>query len=361
MNPIDPIFIPPTHVAAQRIGREAGLSIIELMIAMLISLFLLGGLIHLFIQNRATHQTQSAIALIQENARYLTTYMGRELRMAGYMGCNADVDITNHLNTPDSNAWNMTSYPAGISVHRYDGSNYSPALDSGLSFSNVMANSDVVILRRMADDVISFSAGDFDFNPDASPFFTVNTGSALDTFINEGDILFASNCQDKAIIIQACKGSGGPPGTEKYSVTNCGASYSPGNQNPAPVSGYDTLLTGAGELSRFSATAFYINTDGDLMTSTFGINLAGGNYTPQMAAQPILRGINNLRLELGIDTDDDNIADTFQFAESVSGFTDGWKNVVSIRVHYSLDSREIPGPQVTRDITTLINLRNRTG
>lgn len=66
---------------------QRGVSLIELMIGMLISLLLVAGMITLFVNNRQTYRYNEEMARIQENARFATEYLQRNLRMAGHLGC----------------------------------------------------------------------------------------------------------------------------------------------------------------------------------------------------------------------------------------------------------------------------------
>jgi len=66
------------------IRRQTGLSLVELMIALVVGLLLLGGVIEIFVANKQTYRVADASARIQENARFATEILGRYLRIAGY-------------------------------------------------------------------------------------------------------------------------------------------------------------------------------------------------------------------------------------------------------------------------------------
>ncbi len=66
------------------IRRQTGLSLVELMIALVVGLLLLGGVIEIFVANKQTYRMAGASARIQENARFATEILGRYLRIAGY-------------------------------------------------------------------------------------------------------------------------------------------------------------------------------------------------------------------------------------------------------------------------------------
>lgn len=66
---------------------HVGFSLIELLIATALSLLLLAGVIHLFVQQRETYRWQEAAAQLQENARLIIQTLHHDIRLAGYIGC----------------------------------------------------------------------------------------------------------------------------------------------------------------------------------------------------------------------------------------------------------------------------------
>lgn len=66
---------------------QAGFSIIELMVTILISSILLLGVLQLFINTSDTDRTSNELARVQENGRLVLELITREARRAGYQGC----------------------------------------------------------------------------------------------------------------------------------------------------------------------------------------------------------------------------------------------------------------------------------
>ena len=67
--------------------RQQGLSLVELMIALLISAFLMLGVFEVFIGSSGTDRIAHAYARVQENGRLAIDILTRNLRMTGYQGC----------------------------------------------------------------------------------------------------------------------------------------------------------------------------------------------------------------------------------------------------------------------------------
>lgn len=63
---------------------EKGLSIIETMIALLISTIILAGLLHIFLTSKKLFSLETVYTQMQDNARYAAAHISRSLRLAGY-------------------------------------------------------------------------------------------------------------------------------------------------------------------------------------------------------------------------------------------------------------------------------------
>ena len=67
-----------------------GLTLVEMMVAMLIASFLIFGLLQVFTASKASYQTAEGLARVQENARFALDFLQRDIRMAGHFGCVND-------------------------------------------------------------------------------------------------------------------------------------------------------------------------------------------------------------------------------------------------------------------------------
>lgn len=64
--------------------RQHGMTLIEIMVALVISLFLLAGLLQMFIATRQSSRIQENLSRVQENGRFGVEYINRVVRQAGY-------------------------------------------------------------------------------------------------------------------------------------------------------------------------------------------------------------------------------------------------------------------------------------
>lgn len=68
--------------------RFKGYSLVEIMIALVISSILMYGVITIMISSKRTYALQDELAKLQDNARFIMEDMTFALRMAGYRGCS---------------------------------------------------------------------------------------------------------------------------------------------------------------------------------------------------------------------------------------------------------------------------------
>lgn len=73
---------------------QAGLTLIELLIAITIGLIILAAIVGVFISNNKTYRENDALATMQDNARFALDLMGRDLQMAGFLGGIRPLDAT---------------------------------------------------------------------------------------------------------------------------------------------------------------------------------------------------------------------------------------------------------------------------
>lgn len=79
-------------------AKQRGLTLIELMVTLLLSSFLLLGILQIFISTNSTDRTNSALARLQENGRIALEILKQDLRRTGYQGC-ASPTVTSRTNS----------------------------------------------------------------------------------------------------------------------------------------------------------------------------------------------------------------------------------------------------------------------
>ena len=81
---------------------QTGMTLIEIMIALLIGVFLLGGVLQIFVGSKQTNRMQEGLSRLQESGRFAMDFLSRDIRMAGSWGCHGgpspDIDIAGENN-----------------------------------------------------------------------------------------------------------------------------------------------------------------------------------------------------------------------------------------------------------------------
>jgi type IV pilus assembly protein PilW len=105
------------HPTASR--RQLGLTLVELMVALVLGLVVIGAVTNLFLTNRQTYRATENLARMQENLRFAFELMARDVREAGATACGA-TNIANVLNgTPPTWSWQgeaLIAYAPGATL-----------------------------------------------------------------------------------------------------------------------------------------------------------------------------------------------------------------------------------------------------
>jgi type IV pilus assembly protein PilW len=115
------------HSSSHHHARQAGVTLIELMVSLVIGLLVLGGGVGIFLANRETNRDMEALARIHDNARIAFDLMGRSLREAG----------SNHCGIPASEISKGSNYMVSGGADRWYSYN---SLKDGLASSEAIYN-----------------------------------------------------------------------------------------------------------------------------------------------------------------------------------------------------------------------------
>ena len=67
-----------------RIAKQRGLTLVELMVAMVLGLFLMLGVMSVYTQGRQQYQSAGVVARLQENTRFAFDVLETDIRLAGF-------------------------------------------------------------------------------------------------------------------------------------------------------------------------------------------------------------------------------------------------------------------------------------
>lgn len=312
---------------------QKGLSLIELMVALVVGLILLGGVSKIFLDSKNTYNFQQALARIQENGRIALEFLGRDIRMAGYTGCASGeyTSITNTLNNSSTLAYDFSR-----GVRGFDVTSTVPVDLSALNPSPLLGT-DVLVVKGPVGDGVKIMQ-----NNNSSQLFAENKGvesgacgNGTDRIsgICQGDILMVADCT-KARIFQSgnIQATGQP---NEFNLTHP-ASGTPGNaiSSWGGASAPESEKFGTdSEIIKMNTVYYYIANGAANQPALYQKIGADG------AAQEILEGVENMQLLYGRDTGTDFVPDRYDTATAVSA-ANAWDRVGAVRVQLLMRSVE---------------------
>lgn len=74
--------------------NQRGVSLIEIMVALTISLFLMAGILNIFISSKQSYQIGRSLAELQENMRFVSDYLPKFIRLSGYRSTPDNTNFT---------------------------------------------------------------------------------------------------------------------------------------------------------------------------------------------------------------------------------------------------------------------------
>ncbi len=105
--------------------RQKGMTVIELIVAMGLGVFLITGVINVFLSNKASSQIETSLARLQENGRIAMDMLVSDLRDAYYIGCLSRSRFVDEMATG-------VDWEGMLGWERLTGG-WSPALPGGLN------------------------------------------------------------------------------------------------------------------------------------------------------------------------------------------------------------------------------------
>ncbi|PPD30706.1 MAG: pilus assembly protein PilW [Methylomonas sp.] len=342
-------------------SRKRGFSLVELMIAMVLGLFLIGGVVSVFLSNRQVYRQNENLARMQENARYAFEVVARDVREAAGIACGNNLPTGNVLNSPTASWWSNW----GNGIEGYEGTEVLAAKAIGTNAQDRVTGTDAIVIHSSTTNngvVIT------DHN-DSSAQFKVNTTSHG---FADGDIVLVCDYK-QAALFQITSASA----SNVTIVHNTGNSAEPGNCSKGL--GYPTVCTtngtahifeNGGFLTKLSANSWYIGFNGRGGRSLYRVRIetkntnngncgtSGSKSTACPVTEEIAEGVTNMQAQYLSKDASGNLPDSYVDADSITD----WTRVVAVRIIFTLASLETVGTgnaALTRSWNMVVTLRNR--
>lgn len=269
--------------------RQRGLSLIELMVALVVTLLLGVAVGGVFVISQRGYRNADDFARIQDNARYSLRTLQQDLRLAGFWGdvTFGDIDFDNSgsldsLTTDCTGKGAAYDSYASLFVTRV-GSGVHTALGC---ITDAAPETDVLVVKHVAG-------------------FPLDVGDPLEA----------------------------------------GKTYMISNKNTALLfDGDDTVpAVTDGRVWEYMAHIYYIREDpsdsSDLRLYRKTLRSTGGNKS--MVSEEVAAGVENMRVLLGIDSDDDDEVDTYVDQSALTSDAD-WEDVMTAQVFLLVRGTEDP-------------------
>jgi type IV pilus assembly protein PilW len=339
---------------------QRGLSLVELMAALTIGMFVVLVIASVFVSSKRSSRYQEATARLQENARYAMELLSRTVRNSGYRGCGMVSKLSNVVTGGESNWWlNLSSpligYEGGVSAF--------PTYIAGPA-----SGTDALVTVGVDP---SIEASVVSHNPVLAQFETTAHS------FQPGAIMVVTDCGHTTVFQMSGPTNGSNSATTVVHDSAAG-SPSPGNcykglgaSCSATQKNY-TFQPGS-TLMKLSGHTYYVAaSQSGVGRSLWNISLNGSGGTT--APVELIEGVDDLQLEYGEDTDGDGAPNRYVVASDVSA----WPQVVAVRVSllmrtlednlsstaqtYQYNGHTVTATdrRVRRSYTSVVTLRNRS-
>jgi len=365
----------PTLRRAPSAGRrtQAGLTLIELMVALLLGMIVVAAAGAVFLSNKRVYAASETLGRIQENERVAFELMSRDIREAGGNLCSMSAQLVSQLKSGD-NAW-WTSYGRGL--RGYTGSQTAPGTTTGSGTAQRVAGTDAVDLHLANEGDIRVVSHE---NPSAN--LQVNSVAG----ISAGDVLMVCN-MDYAFIFEATQitSAGGVSGIQhnggaSASIGNCGNEFQHVRNCAAGASGSngycfmvadltsvnpncDKFSNSPASVARVATSRWYIGNNGRGGRSLYRsrVTNTSGTETPNnVAPEEIAEGVRDMNI---------HYLSAGGTAYATADAVTDWSQVAAVRVELVFEGtagalsgsyiQGTDGEALSRSVTNVVALRNR--
>jgi type IV pilus assembly protein PilW len=317
-------------------NKQRGIGLVELMIAITLSLVLTGAVVQIFVSSKNNYRVQDAVSGLQENGRFAINYLAQDIRMAGFMGCSTldkiSVNIiANGVTTGTGTALDPTSvfYSASSMLVGVDNILVGDAT-FGSAGLNAVPGTDALIIRR------GVSGGGVLTGNLAAVNANIQIIAPNTLGLSAGDVILITDCANADLFRATNVSDGSGKETIAHSSSNnTSNNLSKPYGTDAEIIALQTTTYFVRDTGRKTPQGDHINA---LYVATRGAGQGGtatlANYTGEL-----VEGVENMQLQYGVDNnvDGDNIANKADTYVDANAATD-WSKVVSVRINLLMQS-----------------------
>ncbi len=342
----------PRHLALSR-----GFSLVELMVALTISLLLLAGALSILYSSRLAYNENDRLARLQESGRLAMELILRDVRASGFLGCSRPQGALSFVNGINGGATLLYNFQQPLFGFNAAGAGWAPVLDA-LVIPAAVPGSDALAVRtaRQGQPELRLNA------PVTVPTADISVDRPAGVVVPAPTTMIISDCRGaSAFTVTNFVPDGATTGTLAHAAGGPGA-----NTNDSITRAFDI----GASVVPVSTVIYYVR------ESPTGNGPSLWQRVGAADPQSLVEGVENLQLVYGIDTDGDLLANQYVTADVVPN----WNDVISLSIAMLVRSEIETNPEVdtrTYDLlgtivgpfndrrqrtvfTTTITLRNRT-
>ena len=333
--------------------ESSGYSLLELLIAMSLGIFVIGTTLHFFETSRKAQSVQNELSDLRENVKFALDAIKEDIQLAGFYGCAtrwSDSSLINTLNTPqDDFKWNFSQAIYGteynFDVNASPAKTWSPALDPTIENAFIYQG-DTLTIRHAARrefNIVTHANSSSDIK------ITANNK------IKKYDYLLATDCEHSSIFQ---KTNSDNTQTLSHATGSLPSQYA-GNAS----SDLGKQFSDEAKVMKMLSVTYFVAKRGGSIPALFRKEGARN-------AEEILPSIIDMQIQYGVDTDNNQAIDAYYTADDVQS-NNWWEDVLIVRItikakaykdniltgdetsHYS------NGSEMEYEMTAAVNLRNR--
>lgn len=327
--------------------QALGVSLIELMIALVLGLLVVSAAIGIFLSNKQAFRATDNLSYVQENARVAFELMAREVRQAGGSPCSNNVRMVNVLEDAGSTWWSTW----GTGVRGYEGAEAFAGAPFGTTANRRVNGTDALELRSGAPGEVSVT----DHKPASAQFKVSTVNHGLQDFdiaivcdFVQASIFQITGAQNGINDTVVHNGGVGTPG-------NCSKGLGWADPPDCSTNGVPYAYGPNSVIARLRASAWYIgvSTSSNQRRSLYQVELRNVGGVPTAVPQEIAEGVQNMQLQY-------LVPGSTSYVDAATGLN--WNQVSAVRIVLTLQSTEnvdVDGTPITREIAHVVTLRNR--
>ncbi|MFC3816359.1 PilW family protein [Lysobacter sp. GCM10012299] len=316
-----------------RRGSEAGFSLVELMISLVLGLLVSAAAVGIFLSNQRTYRATESLARIQESARVAFELMAREIRQAAGNPCAMGLPVANVLNGASAKAvpWWM-NWERGIVGYENGGLPGAAAGTDAIEF--LSSGEGAVTVTRHDRQAVRF-----------------RSATALQG-VRAGDIVLVCDYTQASIVQVSAVHDG-----------NTTIEYGPGSDSPGNCTrhlGVPVVCSAQGNsktyppnalIAKLHAVRWFVADNGRGGRSLYRVPLGRGGA---QSREEVVDRIENMQITY-------LVAGAARYVDAGAGVD--WKKVIAVHVVVTLQDTGRAGTErspLTRTLVHTVSLRNRT-